>query len=85
MGVFTDLIKQMLKDNNIDDERTIRALEDEGASDAERFAEDFERIQEEKKKFVEQVDGSPVDMEKFAERQKEAAKEPSSEKEPEQE
>ena len=71
MGVFTDLIKQMLKDNNIDDERTIKALEDEGESLAEEFAENFERVQEKKKKFVEQVDVSPVDFEKFQKKARE--------------
>lgn len=81
MGVFTDLIKQMLKDNNIDDERTLRALEDEGASLAEEFAENYERIQETKKKFVEQVDVSPVDFEKFERDNKEKT----SDKEPEKE
>lgn len=60
MGAFTDLIKMMLKDSNIDNEKTIRALEDEGKKDADEIAERL--APKDKTAFVPKVDVTPVKL-----------------------
>ena len=71
MGAFTEVIKMMLRDNNIEDERTLRAIEDEGKAEADKIAEELGQ-KEDRTAFVPKV--PPVNLPKDFETNKSGKK-----------